>query len=336
VTGQERELARADARDQEREHARGGAAHHQVAPEDAGVRLDAFVSRHLCVSVGEARRRIEAGAVRVDGQRRRKGTTLPAGARVSIEEPTEAVGLVAEPSPAVAFLYEDAALIAIDKPAGMPSHPLRAGERGTAANAIAARYPECAAASEDPREGGLGHRLDTGTSGVLLAARQRAAWLALRAALRAPDCQKRYLAEVWGRPPDEGDVTAAIGRSGRRGGKVRLDGGRNPLPAQTSWHVLWRGLTGAEETSLVEARLHAGRAHQVRAHLAAAGYPIVGDDRYDPDFAARGAAGDTIPGTAEPRLHLHAAAVSFTHPVTARPLTIEAPPPSWARAPRGP
>jgi len=322
--------------DPARGHEPAGGGQHQVGPEDAGVRLDAFVSRQLGASVGEARRRIEAGAVRVDGQRRRKGTVLAAGARVSIEASAAGVGLVAEPSPAVTFLYEDAALIAIDKPAGMPSHPLRAGERGTAANAIAARYPECAGASEDPREGGLGHRLDTGTSGVLLAARHRAAWLALRAALRAPDCQKRYLAEVWGHPPDDGQVSTAIGRGGRRGAKVRLDGGRNPLPAQTSWHVLTRGQTGGLKTSLLEARLHAGRAHQVRAHLAAAGFPIVGDDRYDPAFAARGAAGDTIPGTAQPRLHLHAAAVSFTHPVTARPLTIEAPPPSWAGAPRSP
>lgn len=302
----------------------GGDGDHQVAPEEAGARLDAFVSRRLGVSVGEARRRIEAGCVRVDGQRRRKGATLPAGARVSIE--ALAAGLLPDPTAPVSFLYQDASLIAIDKPAGMPSHPLRAGERGTAANAIAARYPECAAASEDPREGGLGHRLDTGTSGVLLAARDRAAWLALRAALRAADCQKRYLAEVWGHPPEDGQSTAAIGRTGRRGGRVQLDGGRNPLPAETRWSVLFR----RGETSLLEARLHAGRAHQVRAHLAAAGYPIVGDDRYDPRFGARGAGGDTIPGTAVPRLHLHAAAVSFTHPLTAKPVTIEAPPPEWA------
>jgi len=81
------------------------------------------------------------------------------------------------------------------------------------------------------------------------------------------------------------------------------------------------------ETSLVEARLHAGRAHQVRAHLAAAGFPIVGDDRYDDRYQQRG------PG--EPALRLHAAAVSFTHPVAGRPLTIEAPPPAWARLEQG-
>lgn len=306
----------------------GGEDDHRVAAEEAGARLDAFVSRKLGVSVGEARRRIETGLVRVGGRRQPKGTTLPAGAHVTIVT-TLAAALVPDASTAVEFIHEDASLIAIDKPAGMPSHPLRAGERGTAANAIVARYPECALASEDPREGGLGHRLDTATSGVLVAARDRAAWLALRTALGASDCQKRYLAEVWGQPPDDGQITAAIGRSGRRGEKVRLDGGRNPLPAETRWTVLER----RRETALVSARLHAGRAHQVRAHLASAGFPIVGDDRYDPRFGDRQAAGDTttIPATQVPRLHLHAAMVSFTHPITSQALAIEAPTPPWAR-----
>ena len=303
----------------------GGEDGHRVAADEAGTRLDAFISRKLGVSVGEARRRIEAGLVRVDGRRRPKGTTLAAGAHVSSDAAAPGDAVVADASPAVTFLYEDPTLIAIDKPAGMPSHPLRGGERGTAANAIVAAYPECASASEEAREGGLGHRLDTATSGVLLAARDRVTWRALRAALGAGDCQKRYLAEVWGQPPDDGQSTAAIGRSGRRGGKVQLDGGRNPLPAETRWRVLER----RPQTALLEARLHAGRAHQVRAHLAAAGFPIVGDDRYDPHFAERPEG--EVPSTGAPRLHLHAAAVSFTHPATAKALTIEAPPPAWAR-----
>jgi len=304
----------------------GGEEDHTVSAEDTGSRLDSFVSRSLRVSVGEARRRIAAGQVRVDGRRQAKGAPVTTGARVTIAAMTDPA-LVPEGTGAVAFIHEDPSLIAIDKPAGMPSHPLRAGERGTAANAIVARHPECAAASEDPREGGLGHRLDTATSGALVAARDRATWVALRAALGADDCQKRYLAEVWGQPPDEGRVALPIGRRGRHGGTVRLDGGRNPLPAETRWRVLARGA----ETALVEARLHAGRAHQVRAHLAAAGFPIVGDDRYDDRYDDR----HHQRGSDGPALRLHAAAVSFTHPVTGKPLTIEAPPPVWARPERG-
>ncbi|HVZ73116.1 MAG TPA: RluA family pseudouridine synthase, partial [Polyangia bacterium] len=162
-------------------------------------------------------------------------------------------------------------------------------------------------------EGGLGHRLDNGTSGVLLAARSRVAWDALRAALRAETCVKTYLAEVTGAPPDAGVETAPIGRAGRRGGHVRVGAGRSPLPARTEWQVLARRAS----TALVRARLHAGRAHQVRAHLAAAGFPIVGDDVY----------GEAPTGA---RLHLHAHTIQLRHPFTQTPLLIEAPPPDWA------
>ena len=125
-----------------------------------------------------------------------------------------------EPDLPLAVLYADAHLVAIDKPAGVPSHPLHAGERGTLANALVARFPECAGAGDDRREAGLGHRLDNGTSGVILAARRHDVWLALRAALKAPSCEKSYLAEVIGRPSAaRGSVREPIGRRGRRGSR---------------------------------------------------------------------------------------------------------------------
>jgi 23S rRNA pseudouridine1911/1915/1917 synthase len=230
-------------------------------------------------------------------------------------------------------LYEDADLVAVSKPAGIPSHPLRPGEGGTLAEALVARYPECARASIDPREGGLGHRLDRGTSGVLVAARHPEAWRRLRQALAAPGCEKLYLAEVVGEPQpgsllslpsvhriadDRWSVTAAIGRIGRSGARVKLDGGRNPLDARTEVHLLER--RGA--TALVEARLSKGRAHQVRAHLAYLGTPVVGDVLYGRD-----------PENTE--LHLHAAVLTLHHPTTGRPLRLEAPIPPWG-SPRAP
>jgi len=295
-------------------------------PVDAtgeGDRLDAFVGARLAVSHAAARRLIADGRVRVDGRLRAKGELLHAGELVTVLRPPDAPAVVAAPdeqASRLVVLYEDDALVAIDKPGGIPSHPLRAGEQGTAANLLCARYPECAAASLDPREGGLVHRLDTATSGVLVAARTRDAWQALRRALAADRSEKRYLAEVWGQPED-GRIAAAIGRRGRRGTTVRVDGGRNPQGAETRWTVVAR----AAETTLVMATLHAGRAHQVRAHLAAAGFPIVGDDRYG------------RPGVTEPAgLRLHAAAIAFPHPTTGQRLSIEAPPPAWAKhAPRG-
>jgi len=289
----------------------------------AGLRVDHLVANATPgLGIAGARRLFAAGAVRLDGRVARKGERVVAGQTLEIDDAAEArpvARVEADETVKVAWLYVDDALVAIDKPAGVPSHPLRAGERGTAANAIVARFPECAAASPDAREGGLGHRLDNGTSGVLLAARGREAWEKLRAALRAPTCSKTYLAEVAGAPPERGVETASIGRAGRRSGRVRVGGGRGPLAARTEWEVLER--RGA--TALVVARLHAGRAHQVRAHLAAAGFPIVGDDVYG-DAAVLPAAG----GPSGLRLHAHT--IALPHPLSGAPLFIEAPPPPWA------
>lgn len=294
-------------------------------PVDAagdGRRLDAFVSGRLAVSHAAARRLIADGRVRVDGRPRAKGHVVRVGELVTILQAPELPAVAPasdEQASQLVILYEDDALVAMDKPAGIPSHPLRPGEQGTAANLLSARFPECSSASPEAREGGLVHRLDTGTSGVLVAARTRDAWRALRRSLAAEESEKRYLAEVWGAPED-GRIVAAIGRRGRRGATVRVDGGRNPQPAETSWSVVAR----AAETSLVRATLHAGRAHQVRAHLAAAGFPIIGDDRY-------GRSDETASG-----LRLHAASIAFPHPTTGKRLVIEAPPPTWAtRAPFG-
>ena len=310
-----------------------------IPPDAAGQRIDHVVAAAVPgLSVSAARRLLEAGAVRIDGRRPRKGAKVGAGAGeagavIEIEDgalaaaqggPAVRAAIAPDARLAVTLLREDEALIAIAKPAGMPSHPLALGQLGTAANAIVARWPECAEASPDAREGGLVHRLDTGTSGLLIAARAARVWPELRAALTADDCEKTYLAEVAGVPADAGLETAAIGRVGRRGGQVRVGGGRQPLPAETAWQVIER----RAGTAIVRVRLAAGRHHQVRAHLAAAGHPIVGDRRYG--------TGDG-PGDARARddgapelLHLHAATVRFRHPTSGHTILIEAPPPDWA------
>ena len=300
-----------------------GRARFVVDASAEGQRLDLFVAHQLGVSAAGARRLIDAGEVRLLSGAAAKGRRLRAGEAVEIDAAAAAraaappAPVLPDPTIAALVIHEDPDLVAIDKPAGIPSHPLRAGERGTAANAIVARFPECAGASDDPREGGLGHRLDTPTSCVLLAARSPEVWRRLRAALGGPGCEKVYLAEVRGQPPDTGRIAADIGRAGRRGATVRTDGGRNPRPAETTFTVLARG----ETTALVEARLRAGRPHQVRAHLASAGFPIVGDDRYGPPSGA---------GATAPALRLHAAAVTFAHPTTNERVTVAAPPPAWA------
>ena len=315
----------------------------RIPPDSVGQRIDHVVAAAVPgLSVAAARRLLQAGAVRIDGRRPRKGAKLAAGAAGATIEIDDAelagagsagaarVPVAPDARLEVAVLFSDEALVAIAKPAGIPSHPRAPGELGTAANAVVARFPECAGASPDPREGGLVHRLDTGTSGVLIAARSAGLWPALRAALTAEDCEKTYLAEVVGAPAGAGVETAPIGRVGRRGGRVRVGGGRQPLAAETSWEVVER--RGA--TALLRVRLSAGRPHQVRAHLAAAGFPIAGDRRYGGgriedehvNVQVHEHANDEEPE----RLRLHAASVRFRHPVSGQTILIEAPPPGWA------
>ena len=307
-----------------------------VGAAEAGLRLDAFLSRQKVVpSATAARRAIARRIVLVAGRPGKKGQHLGEGQVVEIAAPIQDRAL---PTPAaevpLPVLYADDDLVIVDKPAGLPSHPLRADDGPSAAGALVARFPECAVASPDPREGGLVQRLDRGTTGVLVAARRRAVWPGLHDALAAPECEKTYRAEVVGRFPDLGAgqkdfispgpgpgtlvVAVPIGRVGRRGSLVKLGGGRRPLPAFTEFALVEQRST----TALVEARLCKGRAHQVRAHLAYLGVPVVGDSTY-------GAAGaDQEPPAS---LHLHAAAIVFRHPTTGQVLRIEAPLPDWAR-----
>ena len=305
-----------------------------VAASEAGSRLDGFLARRQIVpSTAAARRALASGIVLVNGRAAKKGIHLQPGDVVELSEGS-ATDVVLEPAPGLAcsVLYVDDVLVAIDKPAGIPSHPLHPGDGPTVAGALIARFPECATASPDAREGGLGHRLDVGTSGVLLAARNREVWYRLREALASAFCEKIYLAEVSGTfPPAEQAqsefvisgprpsslvVTVPIGRQGRRGSKVKLAAGRQPLPARTEISLLETRASGA----LVEARLAHGRAHQVRAHLAYLHIPVKGDATY-------GQADDAI----DVGLRLHAWSVSIVHPITGKLLRIEAPLPAWAQ-----
>ncbi len=289
----------------------------------AGLRLDAFLVRAgIVTTAGQARRLIGADLVRVEGRGGKKGQTVAAGQGVDVVD--EAVVVEAAPSKdgvALEILYQDDDLVAVDKPAGLPSHPLRAGETGTAANALVARFPECARASDDPREAGLGHRLDRDTSGVLLAARHPEAWRRLRQVLGGAGGQKTYLAEIVGRP-GVAVIDAAIGRTGRRGAKVKIDAGRGPLPARTEIAVR----EFRARTTLIEARIDRGRTHQIRAHLASIGCPILGDRIYGDEGSLALADDWGVRAT-----RLHAASVVLVHPMTGKPLTIEAPAPPWAR-----
>jgi 23S rRNA pseudouridine1911/1915/1917 synthase len=287
-----------------------------VTADDAG-RADRAVARRFPWA---SRRRLAdlfaRRLVHIDGRVARKGTLAVAGSVIAVAEPPpHDEELAPVPDGTLPVAYQDAQLVAVVKPAGMPSHPLRAGERGTAANALVAMFPETAQVGDDPREGGLVHRLDAGTSGVLVCARDRASWQALRAAFSAGKIEKHYLALVRGHA-DAGECDAPLAQSGRRV-VVRADRG---LPAHTTWTVHARG----RDLTLVRCVARTGRMHQVRAHLAHAGHPIVGDQIYGGE--AERPTTDDAPELQ--RFFLHAESVSVPHPATGQRLTISAPLPA--------
>ncbi|MBS1153169.1 MAG: ribosomal large subunit pseudouridine synthase [Myxococcaceae bacterium] len=287
-----------------------------VPPTSEGQRLDLFLGEQLKLSRAKVKSLLEADAVRLDGRRAKKGDKVAAGQKVAVRELEEAPrAATAEPSAPLVVLHVDEALVFIDKPAGMPSHPLLPGETGTVANALVARYPECVAAGLDEREGGLCHRLDTETSGVLLAARTRPAWEKMREAFSGSGADKRYLALVTGPLADEGEIELPLAHHGERV-RPAAGGGSDAREAHSRFTVLRRN----GEYALVEVQILTGVMHQVRAHLAAVGASIVGDGLYG---------GRPEPGLN--RFFLHAQSLQISHPDTGEKLKVDSPlPPELA------
>jgi 23S rRNA pseudouridine1911/1915/1917 synthase len=282
-----------------------------VVVERDGVRLDVFLGRELPgVSRRVVRRVIDEGQVRVNGRRAAKGVRLRAGDVVRL--PALGGAVAPESEPALTVLYEDEDLVAVDKPGGMPSHAVDPRQRRTAGAFLLARYPEMATVG-DPLAPGLVHRLDTGTSGVLLAARNAGAHAEVRALLRAHVVEKRYLAVVAGNARTLTDVRVDVALAHDPGDRRRMVPARPGMrawPAETRLAVVRAGA----ERSLVAATIHTGVTHQVRVHLAHVGYPVVNDVVY-------GSASDGLPAG---RHALHAAGVGLRHPRTAAPLVITA------------
>jgi 23S rRNA pseudouridine1911/1915/1917 synthase len=278
------------------------------------VRSDRLLAELLGVSRRRIQRLLEDGSIRIDGHRARKGQMLQGDCviEVDVEDPAIAV-LPPEPDPPLAVLFEDESCVAVDKPAGRAGHALRRGERGTVANFLVARFPQCASAGDKPLEAGLVHRLDTETSGVLLAARTPEAWKALRRQFRQRKVRKLYLAIVHGLLMSPGDVTRPIEPHPRNRRKVRVlaESSRRGRPAITRFRPLGR----ASGTTYLEVEIETGIMHQIRAHLSAIGHPVIGDTLYG---------GDPIP---EGRHLLHARRLEFDHPESGERIAVVSPAP---------
>jgi 23S rRNA pseudouridine1911/1915/1917 synthase len=257
----------------------------EVRDSDAGQRLDVMLARRVPgLSRARARALIESGEARVGGRLVRKSHVLREGDRVTLETLPGPADFYATPDPDVQLevLLETETFVVVDKPAGVPSHPLEEGERGTLAGGLVARYPEMRDVGYRRREPGIVHRLDTGTSGVMLAARTPEAFRTLREELREGRIEKRYLARCIGVVSSPLVVEAPIANDPRDSRKVRVCTDAREAkrlgaqPARTE--VI--SSEPAPHGSLVEVRVNYARRHQIRIHLASIGHPLLGDTLY--------------------------------------------------------
>lgn len=269
-------------------------------------RLDAVLARMTGEARADVQRAIAAGKVEVDGEPRPKSFRLVGGERLTIEiehdEPLEAEG------PPVSIRYEDEHLVVIVKPAGLVTHPTAGRRGGTLVNRLLGMGVPLAPAGGSLRPG-IVHRLDAGTSGLMIVAKTDEAYAALRSMFRAHAVQRRYLVLVRGSVVN--DSFAVEASLGRRAAKVVIDAteGRR---AETGFEVRER-LAGA---TLLEAAPRTGRTHQIRVHLAAVGHPILGDRTY-------GGGGDDARRLGLDRPFLHAWRLSFVHPVSGEQVEIQ-------------
>jgi len=273
----------------------------------AGDRLDHFLQARMSEY---SRARIQAwikdGLVSVNGAPAKPSTTLRGGERIEVS-PTAPPPLKAEPEDApIEILYEDASVIAVNKPAGLVVHAGAGAHSGTLVNRLVHHFASLSKVGGDLRPG-IVHRLDRGTSGVILVARNDGAHRALAAQFSGRTTEKTYLALVEGRVNgDSGRITKPIARdpSHRTRMTARLEHGRDAL---TEYRVLRR----FEKFTYLEVRIGTGRTHQIRAHLASLRHPVAGDKLYGAQAAER--------------IFLHAWRIRFDSPATGERVTVEAP-----------
>lgn len=289
-----------------------------ISSDDAGSRLDRFLAERLSeLSRTHIQELIDQGRVTVNGKSVKRSHRLEAGETIQIEVVSRpSLDATAEDIP-LDILHEDADVVVVNKPAGMAVHAGAGNARGTLVNALMHRFTQLSGAGGAVRPG-IVHRLDKLTSGAILVARTDAAHKSLADQFRRRTVKKIYLALVHGRfSKDAGSIGLPIARDMKR--RTRMTTQR---AAGREAHTDWRVLARLGRFTLVEARIHTGRTHQIRVHLSSLGHPVVGDTLYGAPARVR-AGRETLPGLG--RNFLHAARISFLHPGTGAPIEVRAP-----------
>jgi 23S rRNA pseudouridine1911/1915/1917 synthase len=271
-------------------------------------RLDRYLVSHgLAGSRREAGRLIAAGQVRINGRLSVKSDTVTERDRVELTPAPAEAPILADPDVPIEILYQDPAVLVVNKPGLIPCHPLRPGERGTVMNAVVTIFPQAATAGVEPREGGLVHRLDNGTSGALMVALRKDCHAELRAAIRSGSIKRRYQALVVGRLEQSLEIDLSISHDRRRTRRMIVGG----IGRRTGTRTFREAFTRVEPVrttgnfTLVDVYPETGVRHQIRVHLASSRFPIVGDELYG---------GFGVPGLAPGRFWLHLKQLAFESP----------------------
>jgi 23S rRNA pseudouridine1911/1915/1917 synthase len=301
-----------------------------VPPQSAGQRLDTFLASQIThTSRSQIRRAIESGDVTVNSRQAKPSYSVHPGEEIQVELPeTEPLQAAPEPIP-LDIVFEDDEIIVINKPSGMVTHPGAGATSGTLANALVYHFAQIS--HQPPRRGGASrpgivHRLDVGTSGLIVVAKTDRAHLSLAEQFESRTVFKSYQALVYGNVTEnEGKIDAPIGRDPRNRVKMSvrpLGEGRNAL-------TLYRVIERFDEFTLLDVEIKTGRTHQIRVHLASIKHPVVADHMYDggrSNAVKNARLRSTISRLNRP--FLHAVRLSLFHPTTGERLEFTAPLPA--------
>ncbi len=297
--------------------------HRITVPDDSeGVRLDQFLVSVLPEqSRSQIQRLIKEGHVRVEGREAKSNQAVKKGQAMTVDIPEPIAPLPQPEALPLPIMYQDHDIIVVDKPAGMVVHPAAGHESGTLVNALLHHVDDLSGIGGEKRPG-IVHRLDRGTSGLMVVAKHDAAHEELARQFHDREVEKEYLALVWGEVMAGRRIDEPIGRDpgNRKKMSARARRSREAVTRIVRAEHFGRAVT------LAQIAIHTGRTHQIRVHLSAIGHPIVGDALYG--GVRRRVPGDLRALTHLDRPFLHAARLAFTHPTDGRRMEFTSPLPA--------